>query len=429
MKHFNTILAIVLLACFMVTPLRSQTATQQTVSASKTPDILTLESATELFLKRNLSLEAARLEINVAEAEKIGARLRPRPGVTISAENLQLTGPTPFNRLYETGLTVTQPFELGGQQKLRMELADRTVKVAEAQLTNVLRARLFELKRTYYEALLANELLIIEEETRAGFTELLRFNTVRFQEGYIAEGEVIKVRLERIKFDSAVANSSLSLKQAKIRLLEMLGESDFACLESLEVRGVLRFEEFPLDLTMIRENALNNRTDIKVLEAALVLTEVSVKLERARGKGEVVPYVGYKRVGVDNAVLAGVTVPLPFGNRNQGGIARAEAEQRVAEANLRIVCNRAIAEVESMYRAYETAREQVRAYEVGILKQADESRDISLFSYREGVAELITLLDAQRTRTEIRANYYRALMAYYTSLFQLELATGTNITR
>ena len=79
------------------------------------------------------------------------------------------------------------------------------------------------------------------------------------------------------------------------------------------------------------------------------------------------------------------------------------------------------------FHAYETAREQIRAYEVGLLKQADESRDIQLSAYQEGATELITLIEAQRTRTEVRANYYKAILDFYTSIFQLELATGTDI--
>ena len=59
--------------------------------------------------------------------------------------------------------------------------------------------------------------------------------------------------------------------------------------------------------------------------------------------------------------------------------------------------NRALADVEAAYRAYETAREQVRAYEAGLLRQADESREIQLGAYQEGAAELITLIEAQKT--------------------------------
>jgi outer membrane protein, heavy metal efflux system len=413
------------LACVPAPPASAQTAGAP--PAPPTPDVLTVETTTEQFLRRNLSIEAARLQVGVAEAERVAARLRPRPGLTLSAENLRVAGETPFNRLYESGATVTQTFELGGQRALRMEVAERTVAVAEAQLENVLRGRLFELRRAFYQAVLARALLAIEEENRESFAELARFNAVRLEEGYISAGELIKVRLERIKFESAVANARLALRQANIRLLELMGEGDYARAEVLEARGRLEFRDVEAQLAELRAAALGRRSDLKAAEAEVSRAQSVLRLERARGKGEVTPYVGYKRVGPDNTVLAGVTVPLPFGDRNQGGVARAEAEQKVAETNLSLVRNRALAEVESAFRAYETSRQLVRVYESDILKQADESRDITLAAYREGAAELIALLDAQRTRAEARASYYRTLFDYYTSLFQLELASGVEI--
>jgi len=390
-------------------------------------DFVSLESATDEFLKKNLALQAARLEVGVAEAERVGARLNPRPGLTVSAENLRLSGETPASRLQEYGLTVAQPIELGNRKTLRTEVAERTIAVSEARLTEVLRRQLFDLKRTYYESVLARVLLNIEQENRDNFEGLVKFNTARFEEGYIAEGELLKVRLERTKFDFAVANAELTFRKAKIRLLELIGEPDYERAARIEVNNQLQAPKAELNLAALKESALANRPDVKVAEAELSLVQSNIKLERSRAKGEVTPYVGYKRVGVDNTVLAGVTVPLPLGNRNQSGIARAEAEQKVAETNLALARNRALAEVDAAYRAYETAREQVRAYEAGLLRQADESREIQLGAYQEGAAELITLIDAQRTRTEVRANYYRAIFDYYTSIFQLELATGTDI--
>jgi cobalt-zinc-cadmium efflux system outer membrane protein len=400
---------------------------QTTTIVFPPPDFVSLESATDQFLKKNLSVQAARLEVGVAEAERVGARLRPRPGLTVSAENLRLSGETPASRLQEYGLTVAQPIELGNRKTLRTEVAERTIAVSEARLTEVLRRQLFDLKRTYYESVLARVLLNIEQENRDNFEGLVKFNTARFEEGYIAEGELLKVRLERTKFDFAVANAELTFRKAKIRLLELIGEPDYERAARIEVNNQLQAPKAELNLAALKDSALANRPDVKVAEAELSLVESNIKLERSRAKGEVTPYVGYKRVGVDNTVLAGVTVPLPLGNRNQSGIARAEAEQKVAQTNLALARNRALAEVDAAYRAYETAREQVRAYEAGLLRQADESREIQLGAYQEGAAELIALIDAQRTRTEVRANYYRAIFDYYTSLFQLELATGTDI--
>lgn len=396
------------------------------VAVSLAPDYVSLESATEQFLRKNLSVEAARLEVGVAEAERIGARLRPRPGLTASAENLRISGATPAGRLQEFGVTVAQPIELGNRKELRMEVAERTVSISEARLTDVLRRQLFDLKRTYYESVLGRALLGIEQENRDNFEGLVQFNKARFEEGYIAEGDLLKVRLERIKFDFAVANAELAFRTTKIRLLELIGEPDFERAAKVDVTSRLQMPPVDLNLVQLREAALANRPEVKVAEAEVALAESTVKLERSRARGEVTPYVGYKRVGVDNTVLAGVTVPLPFGNRNQSGIARAVAEQKVAETNLRFVRNRTLANVEAAFRAYETAREQVRAYEAGLLKQADESREIQLAAYQEGVAELITLIEAQKTRTEIRANYYRAIFDYYISIFQLELATGSD---
>ncbi len=415
------VITCLLLALWMPFTLFAQT------SSKVSPDYLSLDTATEQFLRKNLAVEAARLEVGVAEAERIGARLRPRPGVTISAENLRLSGETPAKRLQEYGISVAQPFELGNRRALRMEVAERTVSVSEARLMEVLRRQLFDVKRTYYESVLARVLLDIEQENRDNFEGLVKFNTVRFEEGYIAEGDLLKVRLERTKFDFAVANAELALRRTKIRLLELIGERDFERALRVETSNRLQVPPVDLNLARLKETALVNRPEIKVAEAQLALAGVSIKLERSEAKGEVTPYVGYKRVGVDNTVLAGVTVPLPIGNRNQSGIARAEAEQKVSEANLNLVRNRTLAEVEAAYRAYETAREQVRAYEAGLLKQADESREIQLGAYQEGATELITLIEAQKTRTEVRANYYRAIFDYYTSIFQLELATGTDI--
>ena len=420
MKKLRAITSLLLI---LWTPLTLFAQTPSTVSS----DYLSLETAMDQFLRKNLSVEAARLEVGVAQAERIGARLRPRPGLTISAENLRLSGETPANRLQEYGISVAQPIELGNRRALRMEVAERTVSVSEARLMEVLRRQLFDVKRTYYESVLARVLLDIEQENRDNFEGLVKFNTVRFEEGYIAEGDLIKVRLERTKFDFAVANAELALRRAKIRLLELIGERDFERALRVDISNRLQVPPVDLNLAQLKETALVNRPEIKVAQAQLALAGVSIKLERSEAKGEVTPYVGYKRVGVDNTVLAGVTVPLPIGNRNQSGIARAEAEQKVSETNLNLVRNRTLAEVETAYRAYETAREQVRAYEAGLLKQADESREIQLGAYQEGATELITLIEAQKTRTEVRANYYRAIFDYYTSIFQLELATGTDI--
>ena len=136
MKNLRAITSLILAFSLPVTMFAQTPASGgPPVAVSLQPDFVSLDSATEQFLRKNLTVEAARLEISVAEAERIGARLRPRPGLTASAENLRLSGETPASRLQEFGVTVEQPIELGNRKALRMEVAERTISVSEARLT------------------------------------------------------------------------------------------------------------------------------------------------------------------------------------------------------------------------------------------------------------------------------------------------------
>ena len=52
--------------------------------------------------------------------------------------------------------------------------------------------------------MLARTILALEVESSDNFAELLRLTAARFQEGDVSESELIKVKLERIKFDSTI---------------------------------------------------------------------------------------------------------------------------------------------------------------------------------------------------------------------------------
>ena len=386
---------------------------------------VTLDRVVDRFLQRNLSIEAARYQVDVARAEQIAARIRPNPGLTFSAENLKVSGDTPFNNLYEVSTTYAQTFELGGKRRLRREVADLIVSVADAKLADVLRQRLFEVKRAYYEAVLTRYALFNAIENRNSFDELIKFNKVRFEEGAIAEGELLKVKLERVKFDSAFAQAELAQRQALIKLLHFLGETDFSRVEA--VAGELSFAPINLDLASLKEMALKNRPDVKAAELDVTLAERRLALEHARNSMDITPFAGVKRVGIDNTVLFGVTIPLRINDRNQAGIARAAAEEKVVNTELVIARNLALADVESAYRAYETARDQVTTFQRELLQQANESYTIALAAYQEGATELLALLEAQRTRADIRQQYYRTLFDYQTSILMLEQAVGKEI--
>ena len=385
---------------------------------------LTLQRVVDTYVAKNLELQAAQYRLERTRADPIAARLRLNPGLTVTADNLKISGPTPpFNGVYEIGAAYSETIELGGKRKLRQNVADLAVSAAEAQFADTMRRGIAAAKRLYFDALLARYNVDIALENRQTFQQLVQFNVARFQQGAIAESEVIKVRLERIKFDAAIKQAELIQRQATIRLLERLGESTF----TKDVIGQMDFRQFNSDSSSLKETALAERPDIQAAERELAAANERLVLEQARAKPDVTPFVGYKRLAQDNTVLFGVSMPLKTRDRNQAGIARALADQKAAQSQLALIRNRAIAEVESGYGAFETARDQVQTFRNELLNEADESRSIALAAYQEGATQLLPLLDAQRTRSEVRQQYFRTLFDYQTSLIDLELAVGKEL--
>jgi cobalt-zinc-cadmium efflux system outer membrane protein len=392
------------------------------------PPPLAIDQVVARFLERNLAVEAARHRVDIARAEQIAAQLRPNPTLTLSAENLKFAGPTPAGELYEVGATYSQPIERSDKRRHRREVADATVAVAEAELAETLGQRLLDVKRVFYETLLARHAVEHTLENRRAFESLVAVTEARFKEGAVAEGEVLKVRLERVRFDTTIAQAQLALRQSGIKLLDLLGETDFSGAGAVTGGLVLPAGGVP-DVAELKASALQQRPSVRAAEHTVRLAERKRALERARSTADVSPFVGLRRVGENSTVLLGIAIPLPIMDRNEGGIARAAAEEKMARTDLELRRNRVLADVESAYQSWQSARERITAFESGLLGQADESQAIAFRAYQEGAIELLGYLEAQRTRAEIHRQYLQSVFDARTALLVLEQAVGRELSR
>src|SRR5260370_19266628 len=76
-------------------PLASDPVTgpnQAVIAPSQPTTRLSLQSATDLLIKNNLSVIAARYNVDILRAQRIAAGLRPRPSITVSATQLAVPG-------------------------------------------------------------------------------------------------------------------------------------------------------------------------------------------------------------------------------------------------------------------------------------------------------------------------------------------------
>ena len=100
----------------------------------------------------------------------------------------------------------------------------------------------------------------------------------------------------------------------------------------------------------------------------------------------------------------GLSVPLPFFNRNSAAIQLAMAEVSRAQANLAIARLEQATAVANAERAVAAARTRLTASRQ-LLASANRISALSVVAYREGATPLATVLDAQRSARALLRQY------------------------
>lgn len=389
---------------------------------------LSVNDALGLFLSQNLDVLIAKYGIEYTKGQQVTARLFPNPLLSVGTESSYTQGRTLSNS-GQLFAQVAQLFELAGKRGYRIESAEFGTQSAEAAFEDAVRQLGFTVKDTYYRIQLAQRRLVLAEENRERFSRILSINTIRFNKGYIAEVDLIRIRLQVVDFQSQVIHALQEAESARGDLRQLLRVSPKTVLELTTELG---FRWIDPDIEKLQVAALAMRPDIRAKRHTVSQRESDLKLAKAYRIPDVTIGAGYAiqgSQGPDNPgqIALNAGIPLPLFNRNQGGIRQAELSLQTAEADLDKTVNRAENEVEVAYRNLLQSRRLVEAYFGEVLKDSLSTLGIVERAYERGGATILDLLDAARTARTIQQNYIEALFSYQHHLFQLESAVGQEI--
>ena len=164
----------------------------------------------------------------------------------------------------------------------------------------------------------------------------------------------------------------------------------------------------------------------RLLQESPELAEARAGVQRARAAvaqqcAERTPNVDLRgALQYNNAsgnTIAGLEVgmALPIHNRNQGNIARAEAQLIAACREVDRVQLALQERMAGVFEQYANAREEVEKYGRDILPNAKTSLDLVHNGYRQGQVDYLTLLTAQRTYFRVNLAYLESMRQYRTS--------------
>ena len=397
-------------------------AASGTVGAQAPLARLTLDEAVSLAGRANPTIRAKEFEQRAVTAGEITAALRPNPTANFLAE--QFGGASDASQVQYT-INIGQPIELGGKRQRRIDSARAATRVTGHELDDVRRQIIFLVKKSFADALAGRESLNLAEQNLQSLDELERIQRFRAERGDISELELLRIQVQRFAFERDAADARQALKAAKIALRAIVGQEQIA--EDFEVVGDLAFKDVTLTQADLYRRALANRPDLRAAEAAREKAKADIRLARANAWWDVTPQIEYQRLGPDNTIGFGFSMPLRIFDRNQGEIARTRAEAGRVDAAREVVAVQALSEVDTALAALRTESGKLTVLRDTYLPKAKQARDTVEYAYRRGGASLLEYLDAQRTYRDTAAEYVRSLGSYWTSFYQLETAVGGSL--
>lgn len=383
---------------------------------------LTLRQALALALARNPDLAAFSWDVRIGEARILQAGLRPNPEAGVEVEDVLGTGDFQGVREAQTTLALSQLIELGGK---------RAARVNSARLTRDLAGWDYETRRievftqtaeAFVEVLNLQQRLALAEETVGLAEKAVEAVNKRVEAArtFAVEGTKAQVALASVQIERDQTRRALDA--ARQRLASHWGNSQ---PRFERVEGNLESTKSVPDLERLLER-LRQNPNIARWATEISQREANVKLEKSRRVPDVTVGGGYRRLSgpEDNAFVAGVSIPLPLFNKNQGNIkeaeyqlAKANDEQRATELRVKTALGQA-------WQRLAAAAAEVTALKGKVLPGAQQSFDTVSQYYTEGRLGYLEVLDAQRTLFASRSQYFRALTDYHQAVIAIERLIG-----
>ncbi|HYE30434.1 MAG TPA: efflux transporter outer membrane subunit [Methylomirabilota bacterium] len=308
--------------------------------------------------------------------------------------------------LYDAGFDASWELDIWGAVRRDVEAARATVESVEASRDDILVALRAELAVNYLELRGAQALLAVAQRNATNQTQTLQLAEALREGG---EGTQLDVARARSLLNATLASIpplEAQIHRSAHRVAILTGAQPTALYQ--ELRAPAPFPVAPSEIIVeTPEAVLRSRPDIRAAERSLAAATARIGVEVA----ELFPRLTFSgRIGVQSDSVSGLGNSgagfFGFGPRlSWAAFDLGRVRQRIKAADARAEAALAIYEQTVLLALEETenslvslSRERERH---GLLEQAEraaaEAADLARQRYREGVADFLSVLDAERT--------------------------------
>jgi len=413
-------------------------------------ETFTLEDTIKAALDANLDLKISKEETRAAESVRRAEQANFFPTLTANYEytyhdeERRVVGviggpdtiirPTDENRFTAV---ISQPVFNGFSLSNRYEIAKLGLDIATVEETLQRQRITFAAKDAYFSVLRTQKLVRIAEQAVTSLEANEEVSRNFYEVGMIPLNDKLRaeVELANARQDLIVAKNQLEIARANFNTLLRRGTTTI-----VELEDVTAFEPFVMSIEDCQAEAKDNRPELTIADFQIQLANREIRLARGNfyptlnvsgtyfrnetgfliGSGDPIGFVT-EPDGWDLQAVASFDFwmwgPTRHGVREKlSRRSQAELEQKRAIDNIRLEVKQAFLRTKDSESNIFTVQKAV--------DQAKENLRITEERYKEQIAVLRDVIDAQTLLTRTLSNYFNAIYDYEISKASLFLAMG-----
>lgn len=335
-----------------------------------------------IFLENNLELIAEKMNIDLADAEIIQAKLWDNPEISIGDINLWTTKeqreeePIPalignkFLKNTQFSIELSQLIQTANKRGRLVKREKVSKQIVKKEFEELLRGLKLELRNSINEVSYLQHYLKVIEEQQKSLQGLINAYAKQVSDGNIAKVELVRLKSALLEIDNEFFETKSEYNNEITALKVLLSVEPQVELEIINNTPTQLINPMEIALDNLLFDAELNRPDINAAKLQTEYQEKNLAYEKALRVPDITLQANYDRRGGiwKDYVGFGFSMDLPFFDRNQGGIKAAKISKEQSIYQSKFELNKMKNEVTNAYNNYAVAYELYKRSQVDNLQ-------------------------------------------------------------
>lgn len=395
----------------------------------------------DLALLTNNLTKTTWFQARAAAAEAESKKGPYYPSIDLSVESTRIHG-SAVGGLFSFDQSSTRPYlELNwilfdfGRTKSDVEEAKQFLYAANWNHNAALQNVILQVEQAYYQYLGARALLQAQLSTVKSAQTNLDAADQRHEAGVATIADVLQARTALSQAQLNVDQTTGTIQILRGVLAVAIGAPP-SILQKLEIVDELP-TDLPLDQTSEKvealiQDAFAKRPDLAAARSSVLAAQANVKKTQAErypslelgANADRLYYLDTLNGSNNYLVTLAIRFPLFNGFSRQYDVLQAKAEAEAARTSLASLQQQVGLQVWTSYFNLNTATQKIKTTR-SLLDSAQQSYDVALGRYQEGVGSILDLLTAQSALEDARAEDVVTRTEWFLAVAQLARDTGT----